>query len=97
MLKLATLSLAALLALASPAIAAKKDCLAPGKFADALQIKGDDLKKFREIAAGLPEQVDLVLLLKTAPVAVAFVKGCAVGYGTFVAVAPPKAPEGEKL
>lgn len=96
MLKLATLSLAVLLALASPAIAAKKECLAPAKFPDAIKVAGDDLKKFREIAVGLPEQIDLVLLLKTAPVAVAFVKGCAVGYGVF-AVKPKAAPEGEKL
>jgi hypothetical protein len=59
----------------------KAQCLAPEKFPDAVKVAGDDLTKFREIAVGLPAQVDLVLLLKSAPVAVAFVKGCAVGYG----------------
>lgn len=101
MLKLATLSLAALLALASPAVAktataappeTKAKCLAPAKFPDAIRVAGDDLKKFREaVAVGLPEQIDLVLLLKTAPVAVAFVKGCAVGYGVIQLPAPASA------
>lgn len=92
MLKLASLSLAALLAFASP-VAAKSThaappdkpekvrCIAPTKFPDAIRVEGSDLIKFREIARGLPDQIDLVLLLKSAPVAVAFVKGCAVGYG----------------
>jgi hypothetical protein len=85
-LKLATLSLAALLTLASPAFAANK-CITPDKFAGATKIVGDDLVKFREHAKGLPEQVDLVLLIK--PVAIAFVKGCAVGYGVLAPAAKP--------
>ena len=91
MLKLATLSLAALLALATPAIAAPK-CIAPAKFPDAIKVSGDDLVKFRKIAKGLPEQVDLVLLLKTAPVALLFVKGCAVGYGVVGPISAPAKP-----
>lgn len=101
MLKIATLSLAALLALASPSFAIgprivdKIECVAPTVFGDAIRIEGDDLIKFREIAHGLPEQVDLVLLLKDTPVAIAFVKGCAIIAG-HPASAPSK-PEGEAI
>lgn len=92
---LKALSLALLLAFASPAFAAPKtECIKPEKFPNAVRLEGDALKKFREHATGLPEQVDLLLLLDTAPVIVAFVKGCAVGYGVSV---PVKKPEGETL
>lgn len=90
MLKLA-LSLAALLAFASPSFAKQSDpspdpkkveCIAPEKFGtDVTRIEGDDLVKFKEIANGLTERADLVILLKTAPVAVVFSKGCAIGIG----------------
>jgi hypothetical protein len=101
-MKIASLSLAALLALSSPAIAARSNaapeaakaakCTPPEKFPAADRIEGADLKKLRELSAGLPEQVDLVLLLKNSPVAVAFVKGCAVGYGV-IELAPKGAPK----
>lgn len=91
MLKLATLSLAALLTLASPAYA-KPACTKQAAFPGAIEIKGDDLAKFRAVAAGIPEQVDLVLVLKEAPIIVVLVKGCVVGYG--VVSRPAK---GEKL
>jgi len=101
-LKLASLSLVALLALASPApaaVATSKPCIAPEKFPNAIQITGDDLKSFREIAKRLPEQVDLVLLLKTeaAPVAIAFFKGCAVGYGVLGPVPAEKPTDDGKI
>jgi hypothetical protein len=80
-LKLA-LSLAALLAFASPSFAQKVECVSPDKFGqDVTRIEGADLVQFREIANGLPEQADLVILLKVAPVAVVFAKGCAIGTG----------------
>jgi hypothetical protein len=104
MLKIATLSLAALLALASPSFAEnttiappKAECIAPIKFGEATRIEGADLIQFREIAKGLPEQVDLVLILKAVPVAITFVKGCAVGVGHLIPRAVPSKPEGEAI
>lgn len=86
MLKLA-LSLAAILILTTPSFADTK-CTAPTKFVGATEIAGDDLVEFKKASTGLPEQVDLVLVLKDAPVLVAFVKGCAIGYGIVTQVAP---------
>ena len=104
MLKLA-LSLAALLALASPSFAERSDpspdlekvrCIAPDKFGtEVTRIEGADLVKFREIANGLTERADLVILLKIAPVAVVFSKGCAIGVGHLRAPASaPKSDDG---
>jgi hypothetical protein len=100
-LKLA-LSLAVLLTLASPSFAKKSDpspdpkkveCIAPDKFGkDVTRIEGDDLVKFREIANGLTERADLVILLKIAPVAVVFSKGCAIGVGHLRAPASAPGP-----
>lgn len=93
MLKLA-LSLAALLALVSPAIAQKTECIAPTTFEAAVRVEGADLIKFREMSKNLPEQTDLVLLLKNTDIAVAFVKGCAVVVGHLYPASPePVAPK----
>ncbi len=101
MLKLASLSLAALLSVASPVLAKPPiaapptaKCIAPTKFPDAIRVEGAALVKLREIARGLPDQVDLVLLLKTAPVAVAFVNGCAVGFGQLAPLGLKPADDG---
>ena len=57
MLKLATLSLAVLLALASPAITAKKECLAPAKFPDAVE-------KATKIRPNLPQRLSYLMNAK---------------------------------
>lgn len=106
MLKLASLSLAALLLVVSPPVFAsdlpmdggwsllvpvKKECFAPKSFGpDVIRIEGAKLEELRK-ATGLPKAVDLVLILKAAPVMIAFVKGCAVGYGN-IEIAKPTVP-----
>src|SRR5665811_1341588 len=100
MLKIATLALV-LLGLASPSFAKnttaappKAECTAPTAFPSSVKIEGADLVKFKQIAS-LPEQVDLVLLLKNTPIVVLFVKSCVVGYGVIGPVAAK--PESETL
>lgn len=97
MLKLASLPLAALLiAISSPTLAvpSKDDptppvaqCVSPTRFGDKVtRIEGDALVKFRETATDLADDVDLVILLRSAPLAIAFAHGCAVSFGTVEAV-----------
>lgn len=86
MLKL--IALIALLAFASPALAAEKECIPPSKFEGTVRIEGDALVKFRqERAIGLPDEVDLVLMAP--PYSIAFVNGCALMIGVIEVVRLP--------
>ena len=69
----------------------QRACIPPDRFPTAIRLEGQELELFKHDPArsmNLPEQVDLVLLLRSGPFAVAFIHGCAIGVGAI----QPKTP-----